>query len=152
MNGSDNPLASEMTGLAVKVMINAISPTLMPTDAVDSDQILPTSLFIDLFGAEEEWQIRGQEVGSALLRVNNLRRTLNTERAVRVVLQWLRDNHPGAEEVAIEHADHRQIDVVVRLDYPHEFLRGIMLRVAWGTGGRDAIAVDDKPYHFRVTL
>ena len=152
MSGSDAAPAALVTGAAVQLMIRSISATIMPSDQLDPDQVLPTSLFVDLFGPEEDWQVRGQEVGAGIIRARNLRGSTNPERVTRVIVEWLRGNHPDAQEVEVTDSDYRAIEVVLRLDYPREFLLGILQRTAWETQARDAGYVDDDDYRFRISL
>ena len=152
MTGTDAAPASQVTGAAVQLMIRSISATIMPSDQLDPDQVLPTSLFVDLFGPEEDWRIRGQEVGAGIIRAKNLRGSTNPERVTRVIVEWLRENHPDAQEVEVIESDYRAVVVVLRLDYPREFLLGIMQRTAWETQARDAEADEDDDYRFRISL
>ncbi len=145
-------LGREVTGRGLKVIIQAISPSLMPGGSIDGDQLFPTSLLHDLFGADEDWLIRGEQVGAALMRELGLKGVLHSERAVASMVEWLKANHPDATDVRVISADYKGIDVSLRLDYNPLFLEGLLRRLAWGTRGKDVKCDPDDQYRFHMVV
>lgn len=147
---SGTAFGREVKGSGLRVLINAISPSLLPFQDLDPEQSFPTSLFISLFGQDEDWFTRGEQVGGALLRELHLSGSMNTERALRETARWFAAHHPGATEVRVEQADYRGAEILLHLDYPAKFLQGILERITWGTRGREVRPNDDDPYRFIV--
>ncbi len=147
---SEDAFGREVNGSGLQLMITAISASLLPFQDMDPDQSFPTSLFVSLFGEDEDWLVRGGEVGGALLRELRLTGSVNTERAVRETVRWFILHHPGASDVRVERADYRGAEVVMRLEYPPKFLQGLLQRVAWGTRGKEVVQSRDDPYRFTI--
>ena len=145
-------IAQQITGPGVQLIVNAISPSLMPFEVLDETQCFPTSFLVSLFGEEEDWLVRGEEVGAALLRHLKLKGSMHTERAVRAAIDWLCAHHPDATDARVEAADHRGMTIVLRIDYPPKFLHGILQRIAWETRAKDVTALEDDPYRFHIRL
>lgn len=145
-------LAANIDGRGLTLFANAISPSLLPFQNAVGDDAFPTSLFVSLLGEDEDWGIRGEEIGGALIRELRLTGSINTERAVRHVLDWLKEHHPGAQDVGVLSADYRGVQIVVRLDYPPRFLWGIFQRVSWETRGKKVTATEADPYLIFVSV
>ena len=148
--GAGAHLGQNVTGSGLQLIMKAISPSIMPFEAVDGDQLFPTAMLHDLFGPQEDWLMRGEQVAAALLRELGLRGSLHSERVVRGIVEWIRANHPDAADVCVEEADYRKIDVCIRVGYPPEFLLGLLRRVASATHGKNVVAFPDDPYRFRM--
>ena len=149
---SSTDIGQNATGEALQLFLNAISPSLMPGDQLPDKQVFPTALMVGLFGPDEDWLVRGEEVGGALLRKLGLRGSMNSERVLRVAMDWFRTNHPGAEDIGVDNADYKGADVRLRVDYPPEFILGIIRRLTWDTRGKNAEPDGDDPYCFRITF
>lgn len=147
---SEGALGGQVDGSGLRLMITAISLSLLPFQDIETDHSFPTSLFVSLFGEGEDWFLRGQEIGGALLHELRLTGSMNTERAVKETVHWLSLHHPGAPDVRVERSDYRGAEVVLRLDYPPKLLHGVLQRVSWGTRGKDVAQRDDDPYWFTV--
>ena len=145
-------LGRSVTGTALQLFIEAISPSLMPGERLGDDHMLPTLFLASLFGPDEDWVLRGQEVGGAVLRKLNLRGSMNSERALRVVLDWFARNHPDAPAIGMENADYKGADIMLYVDYPPEFLLGLLRRVTWDTRGKAVDARPEDPYRFHATF
>jgi len=143
-------LGRSVKGAGLRLFMNAISPSLLPVQDFNADDEFPTSLLVSLFGEQENWTVRGEEVGGALLRELRLSASMNTERALRETVRWLKAHHPGDPEVRVENADYRGAEIVIRLDYPPAFLQGIFQRICWGTRGKSVIPSKDDPYRLAV--
>ena len=56
--GAGDRVGRTVTGGALQLIMRAISPSIMPFETVDDDQLFPTALLYDLFGPEENWAMR----------------------------------------------------------------------------------------------
>jgi len=151
MEAGEHRLGDQVSGPGLQLIMTAISPSIMPFETLETDQVFPTTMLVSLFGEDENWLVRGEQVGGLLLRHLRLVGSMNTERAVRAVTEWLLANHPGAEDVRVERADHHTAETLLRLDYPPRFLQGILQRVAWGTRGGEVRSSEGDPYRFRIS-
>jgi hypothetical protein len=144
------PLGRQVTGRGLQTIVGAVSPSILPGQQLDADQQFPTSFLADLFGPDEDWLIKGEEVGGSLLRELGLKGCMNAERALRELVAWFDECHPDATSLELTNADYRGADIALHVDYPPHFLLGIVRRLSRDTRAREVNVVVDDPYRFRV--